>query len=209
MNQIQLTNKPFFSFVGLQDGLQANAIKMCNSCGLRQQATYPVPPTTTYWSPYLFVGRNPGGQEDIAGIPFVPTAPAGKLLDKYLYELGLTRQQVNITNVNHCHTINDKAPERTEIAICCRRWKTMEFEQLYPKVKYIFALGQEALAILAPGQSVRTAINNVLTIEMYNRRFFVFSLYHPGNLLRNPGNKLVVKNALRSANEFIRNNEGL
>src|SRR5438067_11483069 len=44
----------------------------------------------------MFVGEQPGDQEDIQGHPFV--GPAGKILDKALAEAGIDRKEVYVTN---------------------------------------------------------------------------------------------------------------
>ena len=47
----------------------------------------------------LFVGAQPGDQEDKAGRPFV--GPAGAMLDKGLKEAGIDRSEVFVTNPIH------------------------------------------------------------------------------------------------------------
>jgi uracil-DNA glycosylase len=50
--------------------------------------------------PVMFVGEGPGAQEDAKGRPFV--GPAGRLLDKMILAMGLTRESVYLTNVVGC-----------------------------------------------------------------------------------------------------------
>ena len=71
----------------------------------------------------MFVGEQPGDQEDVAGHPFV--GPAGKILDKALAEAGIVRNDVYVTNaVKHFKwepqgkRRKHKKPSATEIAAC-------------------------------------------------------------------------------------------
>ncbi|HEY2141537.1 MAG TPA: uracil-DNA glycosylase family protein [Solirubrobacteraceae bacterium] len=52
----------------------------------------------------MFVGEAPGASEDEQGVPFV--GRAGKLLDKLLEEIGLTRPDVFVANVLKCLRYN-------------------------------------------------------------------------------------------------------
>ena len=74
----------------------------------------------------MFVGEQPGDQEDRAGRPFV--GPAGKTLDKALAEAGIARRDLYVTNaVKHFKwepqgkRRKHKKPSATEIA-ACRPW---------------------------------------------------------------------------------------
>ncbi len=86
----------------------------------------------------IFVGEQPGDQEDLQGHPFV--GPAGRLLDKALVEAGIARNEVYITNaVKHFkwepqgkrrkHT----RPSAGEIA-ACRPWLASEVNALHPRI---------------------------------------------------------------------------
>jgi hypothetical protein len=78
----------------------------------------------------MFVGEQPGNQEDVEGKPFV--GPAGKLLDAAFIEAGVRREGVYVTNVvkhfkweprgkRRIH----KRPDAAEIA-ACRPWLDAE-----------------------------------------------------------------------------------
>jgi uracil-DNA glycosylase family protein len=86
----------------------------------------------------MFVGEQPGDQEDQQGRPFV--GPAGKLLDSALEEAGIGREKTYITNaVKHFkwelrgkRRIHKK-PSSSEIA-ACRPWLDAEIATLQPEV---------------------------------------------------------------------------
>src|SRR3546814_8563731 len=94
----------------------------------------------------MFIGEQPGDQEDLAGRPFV--GPAGQLFDYALEEAGIDRRRAYITNaVKHFkHERRGKrrihqTPETPEIQ-ACRWWLTQELELVRPRI--IVALGATA-----------------------------------------------------------------
>src|SRR5262249_55602030 len=69
---------------------------VCRACGLWKNATQTVFGEGAERSIVMFVGEQPGDQEDRAGRPFV--GPAGGLLDAVLTEAGIDRRAVYVTN---------------------------------------------------------------------------------------------------------------
>src|ERR1700733_11417697 len=74
----------------------ASAARDCRACDLYKNATQTVFGEGAANAEVMMVGEQPGDKEDLAGKPFV--GPAGKLLDKALYEAGIDRKRVYITN---------------------------------------------------------------------------------------------------------------
>jgi uracil-DNA glycosylase len=71
----------------------------CQACDLWKGATQTVFGEGARGAKVMFVGEQPGNDEDLRGKPFV--GPAGKLLDKVLQELGINRNDVYVTNVSN------------------------------------------------------------------------------------------------------------
>ena len=71
--------------------------KDCEACDLYKRGTQTVFGEGSEHPEILFVGEQPGNEEDLAGRPFV--GPAGKLLDKALEAAGIDRSQTYVTNV--------------------------------------------------------------------------------------------------------------
>ena len=69
----------------------------CTACPLHETGTQTVFGEGSTKARVVFVGEQPGDQEDLQGKPFV--GPAGKLLDKALEDAGIDRSQVYVTNV--------------------------------------------------------------------------------------------------------------
>src|SRR5687768_9675177 len=122
------------------------AAKTCTGCDLYQRATQTVFGEGASHATLVFVGEQPGDQEDLQGHPFV--GPAGKLLDKALVEAGIDRKEIYVTNaVKHFkweprgkRRIHKK-PNSIEIN-ACKPWLEAEIEVIKPEV--IVCLGATA-----------------------------------------------------------------
>lgn len=158
----------------------------CRACPLWKTGTQTVFGAGANKATVVFVGEQPGHEEDLAGQPFV--GPAGKLLDKALVEAGIDRKIVYITNaVKHFkwepkgkRRIHKK-PNGREIA-ACRPWLEAELAALKPKV--LVCLGATAAQALfgkdfrvteRRGQLVETALAEKATATV-----------HPSSILRAP-----------------------
>jgi uracil-DNA glycosylase family protein len=124
----------------------AQAAKTCRACDIWSRATQTVFGEGSALAEVIFVGEQPGSQEDLAGHPFV--GPAGKLLDKALLAAGIARDKVYITNVvKHFNSTQrgkwriHKKPNAEEIA-ACRPWLEAEITMIRPKV--VVCLGASA-----------------------------------------------------------------
>ena len=137
----------------------------------------------------MFVGEQPGFQEDIEGHPFV--GPAGKMLDKALVEAGIDREKTYVTNVvkhfkwrpkgkRHMH----EKPNAAEIA-ACRPWLDAEIELLKPDV--IVCLGATAAQALL-GKDFRVTKQRGQFVESPLAPH-VMATVHPSSLLRAPDEK--------------------
>lgn len=64
----------------------------------------------------MFIGEAPGPHDDAAGVPFV--GDSGQLLDRMIKAMGLSREQVYLTNVVKCRAPVDRAPSTQEVGEC-------------------------------------------------------------------------------------------
>jgi uracil-DNA glycosylase family protein len=69
----------------------------CQACDLWKRGTQTVFGEGARRAEIVFVGEQPGNEEDLSGKPFV--GPAGRLLDEALIEAGIDRTQTYVTNV--------------------------------------------------------------------------------------------------------------
>ena len=120
--------------------------RACTRCDLYRPATQTVFGEGPLDAAIMFVGEQPGDQEDLAGRPFV--GPAGQLFDAALEKAGIDRSAIYVTNaVKHFKFIQrgkrriHNKPDAGEIA-ACRWWIEHERELLRPPVTV--ALGATA-----------------------------------------------------------------
>jgi DNA polymerase len=130
-----------------------NAAADCQACDLWLKGTQTVFGEGSRRARVMFIGEQPGNEEDLTGKPFV--GPAGRLFDSALGEAGIDRKQTYVTNVvkhfkweprgkRRIH----KKPNSMEIA-ACRPWLEAELAVVKPDV--IVALGATAAqALLGP-----------------------------------------------------------
>jgi uracil-DNA glycosylase family protein len=131
-----------------------SAVQKCKGCDLYCNATQAVFGEGPGTASVMFVGEQPGDQEDLAGKPFV--GPSGKLLDRALEEAGIDRSEVYVTNaVKHfkfeprgTRRIHSK-PNSREMA-ACRPWLEAEIATVRPKL--IVCLGATAAQSLMGAQ---------------------------------------------------------
>lgn len=129
----------------------------------------------------MFIGEGPGEQEDIQGRPFV--GKAGKLLDKAIEALGLSRESVYIANIVKCRPPGNRVPEDDEAASCIEylRWQVKLID---PKV--IVLLGSTAGRNII-GKDFRITRQRGNLIEF--AKFKVVPTYHPAAVLRDDTKK--------------------
>ncbi len=122
------------------------ATDQCRACPIGQYATQSVTGEGPMPARLMFVGEQPGDQEDLRGVPFV--GPAGLLFNRSMNDLGWARDQVFVTNaVKHFkYELRGKrrihkTPAQTEAAACLD-WLEREIELVQPEA--IIALGATA-----------------------------------------------------------------
>jgi probable DNA metabolism protein len=157
----------------------------CRRCHLYELATQTVFGEGPAHARSIFVGEQPGDQEDVIGRPFV--GPAGQIMDRAMEEAGIDRRTVYITNaVKHFkfeprgkRRIH-KTPETPEIQ-ACRFWLDVELVRLRPKLVVAMG-GTAARAVL--GRAVAIGRERGRPIEQGGHTVFV--TMHPSFLLRVP-----------------------
>ena len=137
----------------------------------------------------MFVGEQPGDQEDLAGRPFV--GPSGRLLDSALERAGLDRGDAYVTNaVKHFKWVPapggkrriHKTPNASEIR-ACHPWLDAELAVVKPRV--IVALGATAAKAMF-GRSFRVTAQRGKAVATPLAETG-FATVHPSAVLRTPG----------------------
>jgi len=188
---------------GTLEALRADAAA-CTRCPLHAKATQTVFGEGPGDAEAMFVGEQPGDQEDIAGRPFV--GPAGKLLDQVIAEAGINRSMLYVTNaVKHFkyeprgkRRIHQK-PNMGEVKHC-RWWLNLEIALVKPKL--IVAMGATALAALTDAkQRLQDVRGQAIAIDG-GRTLFV--TVHPSYLLRIPDERLKAEELIRFREDMKR-----
>ena len=160
----------------------AEATAACTRCSLAQGRTQVVFGAGNPRADLLFVGEAPGFHEDKQGQPFV--GQAGKLLEKLLAGIGMTRQDVYIANVLKCRPPGNRDPQPDEIE-ACESHLFRQIELIEPTV--VATLGNFATKLLSGrplgitrvhGQEQETTIGS--------RTVLLYPLYHPAAALYTP-----------------------
>ena len=158
----------------------------CKACDLWKRGTQTVFGEGTRRAIVMFIGEQPGNEEDLKGKPFV--GPAGRLFDDALEEAGIDRRQTYVTNVvkhfkweprgkRRIH----KKPNAQEIS-ACRPWLEAEIALVKPKV--IVALGATAAQTLL-GPKFRVTKQRGEFIES-TLAPYIMATVHPSSILRAP-----------------------
>jgi len=158
----------------------------CKACDLWKKGTQTVFGEGQRRTKILFVGEQPGNEEDLTGKPFV--GPAGRLFDDALGEAGINRKQTYVTNVvkhfkweprgkRRIH----KKPNAQEIN-ACRPWLEAEIALVKPQV--IVALGATAAQALL-GAQFRVTKQRGEFLES-TLAPYIMATVHPSSILRAP-----------------------
>ena len=158
----------------------------CKACDLWKTGTQTVFGEGAAGSAVVFVGEQPGDQEDLQGKPFV--GPAGRVLDEAMVEAGIDRAKAYVTNaVKHFkweprgkRRIHQK-PNAAEMA-ACRPWLEAELAVVEPNV--LVALGATAAQSLL-GRQFRVTKQRGIPIES-ELAPYVLATVHPSSILRAP-----------------------
>jgi probable DNA metabolism protein len=182
------------------------AAKACRRCPLWRDATQTVFGEGPGNAKVIFVGEQPGDQEDLAGKPFV--GPAGKVFDAILEEAEVDRQKVYVTNaVKHFkfeprgkRRIHSK-PDAGEIQ-ACRWWLDKELALVRPDL--VVALGATAAQSLL-GKPVAITKMRGQVVEREDG-LKVFLTIHPSFILRipNPADKEVERERFQADMQAVR-----
>ena len=157
------------------------SICKCKKCPLSNTRTNFVFGVGNPHADIVFVGEAPGEKEDLIGEPFV--GRAGKLLDKILEAINLTREDIYICNVLKCRPPQNRDPLPDEVGLCEPYLKT-QLSMINPKL--IVALGRvSACTILKTKEPLKNLRNRIFQYEGID----LLVTYHPAALLRNPNFK--------------------
>lgn len=134
----------------------------------------------------VFIGEAPGKKEDELGVPFV--GAAGKFLDKMLESVGLTRDEVYITNIVKYRPPDNRDPTRAEKQAF---WPSLarQIETIQPKV--VVTLGRHSMEFFLPDAKIGEVHGLPSTLHLGSPglggvdSIVMLPLYHPAAALYN------------------------
>jgi len=155
---------------------------VCTRCDLYKGTTHAVPGAGNIHAEIMFIGEGPGFYEDRQGLPFV--GRSGEYLNYLLNLIGLTRDQVFITNVVKHRPPENRDPTPDEI-IACKPYLDEQERLIDPLV--IATLGRFSMARYLGNVKI-TAVHGQPKYDEEKGRAY-YPLFHPAAVLRNPALK--------------------
>ena len=160
-------------------------IQLIKNCELKKNATNLVFGDGNTNSRIMIIGEGPGAQEDAEGIPFV--GRAGKLLNKMLEAIQLSRSKVYISNVVNYRPPENRRPTDDEI----KRYLPFliaHIEIINPKI--LLLLGSTALnALIGNEVVISKARGKWIQKEIGAVKPWIIASFHPAFLMRQPEQK--------------------
>lgn len=179
MNQLSL-----FAATPDFESLEAaqQACLVCEQCHLSQNRNKVVFGAGDPQAAVMVIGQGPSQSDDGTGKPY--SGPSGKVLDKGLAEVGLSRDTIWLTNVHKClsYDIRNRKlrpPKAAELA-ACQPWLEAEIHFVGPKV--IICLGGPAAQAVTGvrfnlndqrGQWHISKIGNIPTLVTYQPAYLM------------------------------------
>ena len=168
-------------------------------CTLRATATRLVFADGNPQARVMFVGEAPGRDEDIEGLPFV--GRSGKLLDRMMAAVGLTRANAYIANIVPWRPPGNRTPTPQESAICLP-FTLRQIELADPDVLVCLG-GPSAQTLLGSRDGILKTRGRWFKFQTGRREIRATATLHPAYLLRQPLQKrlawrdfLAIKKAL-------------
>ena len=131
----------------------------------------------------VLIGEAPGETEDETGTPFV--GRAGKLLNEFLAEAGISRQNdLYIINTVKCRPPENRVPTDVEKSLC-EKYMTAQIDIMNPKA--IVFCGATSLKSFYADKKVQ--ISKVrgkwFDVTINDKTYKAMAIFHPSYLLRN------------------------
>src|SRR3989338_6029111 len=132
----------------------------------------------------ILIGEAPGANEDKQGIPFC--GMSGQVLNELLNAVGLSREDIFITNTILCRPQDNRNPAKDEVENCSDRLNSL-IQIMKPKV--IVTIGNFATERILGKKGITSLHGKIFSIKMTDTEITVIPIIHPANYLyqgRNP-----------------------
>lgn len=173
----------------------AQEVSTCTKCELHYSRKNAVPGEGPPDADIIFIGEGPGFHENVQGRPFV--GAAGKFLEELLAQIGMSREQVFISNVVKCRPPGNRDPRLEEVETCTFEYLQRQIQAINPKV--IVTLGRFSMARFIP----HVKISDVHGRSMRVKGRLVVPMYHPAAALHQRSLRPVVERDFAMLPELI------
>lgn len=184
-------------------GELAERIRKCKECGLHENRTSAVPGEGPKTARIMFVGEGPGYWEDQKGIPFC--GKAGGVLDELLEHVGLSREEVFITNIVKCRPPNNRAPTKEEKS-ACKPYLNKQISLVNPRA--LVSLGNHATKSVfnkygLEAERISLIKGKVFKASTLRGVIKIIPQFHPAVAVYNPNQLDELKKDFEKLNPFI------
>ena len=162
----------------------ASEVADCTACKLHLSRKLAVPGEGPADAELMFIGEGPGFHENEQGRPFV--GAAGNFLEELLASIGLTREQVFITNIVKCRPPGNRDPQTAEIEACSGY---LERQIAALNAKAIVTLGRFSMARFFPNARISSIHGRAQRVGGR----MVVAMYHPAAALHQPSLRRVIE----------------
>ena len=158
----------------------AEEVRSCTGCALSQSRVQALPSESQPGARILLIGESPGATEDREGRNFC--GPSGRFLNFCLEQAGMSRRDINVSPVLHCHPPGNRNPLPDEAAACL------------PFLHRHFALMDPAIVVIVGGVAARwvlgeSAVGAIAGTWREYRGRPVLVTYHPAAGMRFPAKR--------------------
>ena len=173
----------------------ARQVRACTDCSLSLGRTLAVPGEGPEQAKVMFIGEGPGYNEDQQGRPFV--GAAGQFLEALLASVGMTRDQVYITNMVKCRPPNNRDPLPGEVA-ACNKYLSRQIQLIRPRM--VVTLGRHSLVRFLPGATISKAHGKPVPKD----GFILYPLYHPAAALHQQSLRGVIADDFKKIPDLLK-----
>ena len=163
----------------------AKEVSDCTKCELHYSRKRAVPGEGPSNADILFIGEGPGFHENEQGRPFV--GAAGRFLEELLESIGMSREQVYITNVVKCRPPGNRDPRPEEIDTCTSNYLDRQIQAINPRV--IVTLGRHSMGLYLPNAKISDVHGQAMKVKGR----LIVPMYHPAAALHQGSLKPVVE----------------
>ena len=174
------------------------------NCNLKDTATNVVVSDGNHNSKIMFIGEAPGANEDLEGKPFV--GEAGQLLNKMISFIGLSRENIYVSNIVFWRPPGNRTPNDKEISSCLPLTRK-HISIISPKLLvFVGSIAAKSLLQSKDGITKLRGKKHEYFDNEYGLSIPSRAIFHPAYLMRNPIEKKRTWDDLIEIDDFCRSN---